>query len=340
MQFIHDSLSKVVGLSRGLIFNLPIYCHFHCYQIMLNSTQFTTIKLTGYIDVGQIKFLFLTLLVLLYIVSILANSILILVICVDQSLHEPMYIFLSNLFVNELYGSATFMPSLVRNILAKSNEVSIVFCYVQIFTMYTYASVEFGNLVIMSYDRSTAICSSLLYNKIMTQRKVCVLIALVWLISFVKVGINLGLNLQLQLCGNVIEKVWCDNYLIVKLACSDTIVNNFYGTTSAVFTIVLPFLLILYSYIKIWRVCLKSSAETTQKAISTCTPHLASLLNFSLGCSFEIFSSRFEKIYMPPLLRVFISVYFVICPPVLNPIMYGMRMSKIKKAFLKKIFPK
>ncbi|XP_066515371.1 olfactory receptor 4B13-like [Hoplias malabaricus] len=304
---------------------------------MDNSTHFTTIVLSGYIEIGQIKYLCFTLLLLLYIAINVANFILILVIFIERSLHEPMYIFLCSLSVNELYGSVAFFPAILTIMLAKSTEIAIVYCYIQIFLLYTYASVEFGNLAIMSYDRYTAICYPLQYNSIMTRNKVCILIVLVWLVSFTKFSINFAINLQLELCGNIVGKVWCDNYLLVKLACSDTTVNNIYGTVGAIFSIVMPFLLILYSYIRIWRACLTSSSETTQKAISTCTPHLASLLNFTIGCSFEIFSSRFDKIYMPPVLRVIISVYFVICPPLLNPIMYGIRMSKIKRAFKKKM---
>uniref|UniRef100_A0A3B1JEU8 Odorant receptor, family 63, subfamily B, member 1 n=1 Tax=Astyanax mexicanus TaxID=7994 RepID=A0A3B1JEU8_ASTMX len=285
---------------------------------MSNSTRYTTIVLAGYMDVGEIKYLYFTILLLLYITIILANSLLIGVISVERTLHEPMYMFLCSLSVNELYGSAAFFPAILTHMLSKSHEVPIAHCYVQIFSLYTYASVELGNLAIMSYDRYTAICYPLLYSSIMTDTRVYTLIGLVWLIS-------------------IMCKVWCDNYLIVKLACSDTTVSNIYGTVGSIISILVPLLLIIYSYIQIWRACLTSSAETTQKAILTCTPHIASLLNFSFGCSFEMFSSRFNKVYMPPVLRVIISVYFVICPPLLNPIMYGIRLTKIKMAFKTKI---
>lgn len=307
---------------------------------MVNSTHFTTIILTGYIEVGLTIYIYFALLILLYITIILANSLLIGIICVERSLHEPMYIFLCCLSLNELYGSAAFVPFILNNVLTTSHEVTITFCYVQIFCLYTYASVEFGSLAIMSYDRYMAICYPLLYSSIMTSNRVCILIVLVWFVSFFKFIVNICLSLRLELCGNVIEKVWCDNYLLVKLSCSDTNVNNIYGVIGAIVTIVLPFILILYSYLKILKVCLNSSVETTQKATATCAPHLVSLLNFSLGCSFEIFSSRFDKIHMPPVLRVIISVYFVICPPILNPIMYGIRLSKIKMAFKKHLYLK
>ncbi|XP_058269175.1 olfactory receptor 1496-like [Hemibagrus wyckioides] len=302
---------------------------------MVNSTHFTTIILTGYFEVGQANYIYFALSIVLYITIILANSLLIGVICVESSLHEPMYILLGCLLFNELYGSAAFFPFILTNLLNTSHEITIASCYVQIFLLYTYASVEFGSLAVMSYDRYMAICYPLVYSSIMTSNRVCILIVLVWLITILKFSINICLSLRLDLCGNVIEKVWCDNYLLVKLACSDTSVNNIYGIFGSIVTIVLPFLLIVYSYMKILRVCLDSSVETTQKAMSTCIPQLVSLLNFALGCSFEIFSSRFDKVHMPSVLRVIISVYFVICPPLLNPIMYGIRLSKIKSAVKK-----
>ncbi|KAM9468678.1 olfactory receptor 4B13-like [Clarias gariepinus] len=307
---------------------------------MDNSTHFTTIILTGYLEVGQNIYIYFVLSIVLYITIILANSLLIGIICVERSLHEPMYTFLCCLSLNELYGSAAFFPFILTNILTASHEVKIASCYGQIFCLYTYASVEFGSLAVMAYDRYMAICYPLLYSTIMTCNKVCILIVLIWVLSFLKFTINIFLSLRLELCGNVIEKVWCDNYLLVKLACSDTNANNIYGIIGGIITIIFPLLLILYSYMKILRVCLTSSVETPKKSLSTCAPHLVSLLNFSLGCSFEIFSSRFDKIHMPPLLRVIISIYFIICPPLLNPIMYGMRLSKIKAAFQKHLYLK
>ncbi|KAI5099000.1 odorant receptor, family E, subfamily 122, member 1 isoform X1, partial [Silurus meridionalis] len=302
---------------------------------MANSTHFTTIILTGYFEVGQTKYIYFALLVILYLIILLANLLLIVVIWLERSLHEPMYIFLCCLSFNELYGSAAFFPFILTNLLSTSNEVTIASCYVQIYCLYTYGAMEFGSLAIMSYDRYIAICYPLLYSSIMTCNRVCILIVLVCVLSFLKFTINIFLSIRLELCGNVMEKVWCDNYLLVKLACSDTSMNNIYGIFGSITTIVLPLMLILYSYIMIMRVCLNSPIETFQKAMTTCAPQLVSLVNFSVGCLFEIFSSRFDKIHMPPVLRVIISVYFVICPPLLNPIMYGIRLSKIKIAFKK-----
>ncbi len=77
--------------------------------------------------------------------------------------------FLCSLSVNELYGSIALFPSLLSNmLLSKIPEVSLTLCHIQIFALYTYASVEFCNLAVMSYDRYVAICYPLEYHRIMS----------------------------------------------------------------------------------------------------------------------------------------------------------------------------
>ncbi|XP_056611973.1 olfactory receptor 11A1-like [Triplophysa dalaica] len=307
---------------------------------MGNSTHYTTVILAGYIDIGNIKYLFFTILILLFFAIIFANQLLIAVICKDRSLHEPMYVLLCSLSINELYGSIGLFPSLLSNmLLSKTPEISLTFCHVQIFVLYTYASAEFCNLAVMSYDRYIAICYPLEYHRIMSPTMTVTLLALGWSISFIKFSITLSVNVQLKLCANVLDKVWCDNYMLVKSACSDTTANNISGIIGTTVTIVAPLALISFSYTQILKICVMSTRETTQKAITTCAPHLISLLNFSIGCVFEIIQSRFDQLNMPPVLRVILSVYFLICPPLVNPIMYGMRLSKIKTALKKMIYP-
>ncbi|XP_044210427.1 olfactory receptor 11A1-like [Thunnus albacares] len=283
-----------------------------------------------YIHIGTLRYLYFMLTVMLYTVIITANTSLIVVICMNRSLHEPMYLFLCSLFVNELYGSTGLFPFLLVQILSDIHTVSTSFCFLQIFCLYTYASVEFFNLAIMSYDRYLAICCPLQYNTRMTSNKALIFITVIWLYSFVKFLITLSLNIRLPLCGNIINSLYCNNYLVVKLACSETKVNNIYGLFGVVLTIIVPLFPILFSYMKILKVCFSGSEQTRQKAVSTCTPHLASLLNFSFGCLFEILQSRFDMSSVSSVLRIILSLYFLIIQPLLNPIMYGLQMSKIR----------
>ncbi|XP_071352689.1 olfactory receptor 10A6-like [Trachinotus anak] len=300
---------------------------------MLNSTASTLSHfiLEAYFHIGNFRYLYFLITALVYFVIIIANSSLIVVICMNRSLHEPMYLFLCSLFVNELYGSTGLFPFLLVQILSDIHTVSVPFCFLQIFCVYTYGSVEFLNLAVMSYDRYLAICYPLQYNTCMTSNHIAVFIIVIWLYSFVKFLITLSLNIRLPLCGNIINSLYCHNYLVVKLACSDTEVNNIYGLFGVVLTILVPLLPILFSYMKILKVCFSGSKQTRQKAVSTCTPHLVSLLNFSFGCCFEILQSRFNMTSVPSMLRIILSLYFLIIQPLLTPVMYGLQMSKIRQ---------
>ncbi|XP_034087743.1 olfactory receptor 11A1-like [Gymnodraco acuticeps] len=296
---------------------------------MVNSTEASYFILTAYSDTGFFKYLYFLIILALYICIIGANVLLIVVICVNRSLHEPMYLFLCSLFVNELYGSTGLFPFLLVQILSDIHTVSAPLCFLQIVCIYSYASIQFSNLAVMSYDRYLAICNPLQYNTRMTSNRVVFLIAVSWLYPFIAIWIMVSLTLSLQLCGNIINKVYCDNFSIVKLACSDTTVNNVYGIIITFFLIMFPVSLTLISYMRILRVCFSGSKQTRQKALSTCTPHLASLLNVSFGSCFEVLQNRFDMKYVPNMLRIVLSLYWLSCQPLFTPVLYGLKMSKI-----------
>ncbi|KAM7398742.1 hypothetical protein PAMP_018058 [Pampus punctatissimus] len=297
---------------------------------MLNSTQVSYFTLTAYFDIGVFKYLFFMIILSLYMLIICSNVLLIVVICMNRSLHEPMYLFLCSLFVNELCGSTALFPFLLVQILSDIHTVSAPFCFLQNFFLYCYGGVEYLNLVIMSYDRYLAICCPLQYNTRMTFNKIALLISVTWLVPLLLCFVMISLSSSLQLCGTIIDKVYCDNYSIIKLACSDTTNNNIYGLFITAVTILGPLILILFTYIKILKICFSGSKQTRQKAVSTCTPHLASLLNFSCGASFEIIQSRFNMNNVPNILRIVLSLYWLTCQPLFNPLLYGLNMSKIR----------
>ncbi|XP_039674560.1 olfactory receptor 52D1-like [Perca fluviatilis] len=307
---------------------------------MVNSTQVSYFTFGAYFNIGLFKYLFFMIIMCFYAVIICTNLLLIVVICMNRSLHEPMYLFLCSLFVNELYGSTGLFPFLLVQILSDIHTVSAPFCFLQIYCLNAYAAIQFINLSIVSYDRYLAICYPLQYNTRMTYDKVAMLITLTWLFPFFAMAVLVFLSSSLQLCGNIINKVYCNNYYVVKLACSDTTVNNIYGLFITCLLIFGPLILILYTYFKIFKVCFSGSKQTRQKAVSTCTPHLASLLNFSFGGFFEIVQSRFDMSSVPMMLRIFLSLYFLTCQPIFNPLMFGLQMTKIRSLCKTLVFGK
>ncbi|XP_020788062.1 olfactory receptor 11A1-like [Boleophthalmus pectinirostris] len=307
---------------------------------MANFSQVSHFTLGAYFDTGPLKWLYFVIILAVYVLIVLSNLLLIVVICLNRTLHEPMYLFLCSLFVNELYGSTALFPFLLLQILKDLHTIPAPFCFLQIFCIFSYGHVEFLTLAVMSYDRYLAICFPLQYHSNMTHAKVFILIALTWLLLFLAILILISLSAPLPLCGNVINKVYCDNYSVVKLACFDTTVNNIYGLIQLFLITVLPSSLILFTYFRIFKVCFRGSKQTQQKAITTCTPHLASLLNFSFGVSFEIIQSRFNMSSVPNLLRIILSLYFLTVQPLFNPVMYGLKMSKIRSSCRKTLLGK
>ncbi|XP_034741927.1 olfactory receptor 10A6-like [Etheostoma cragini] len=297
---------------------------------MMNSSYVSYFTLAAYFDTDLFKYLYFLLLLSLYVFIVCANVLLIVVICVNRSLHEPMYLFVVSLFVNELYGSTGLFPFLLVQILSDIHTVSAPFCFLQMFCVYTYGGVEFTTLATMSYDKYLAICYPLQYHTHMTFNKVVVLITVTWSLPFFAVFVTTALSASLQLCGNIINKVYCDNYYIIKLACYDTTVNNVYELVAVFLIVCVPVSVILYTYMRILKVCFSGSKQTRQKAVSTCTPHLASLINFSFGSLFLILQSRFDMSSIPNMLQIMLSLYFFTCQPIFNAVIYGLSMSKIR----------
>ncbi|XP_029936092.1 olfactory receptor 4K1-like [Myripristis murdjan] len=301
---------------------------------MENSTQVVSFVLTMYGNIGNLRYLYFILAMLLYIFVIFVNAVVIVIIFVDINLHEPMYLILCGLLANEIYGSTSLLPCLMAQILSDTHEISVFYCHIQIFCIHTYAGVEYSILTVMAYDRYVCICKPLHYNVIVTKRKIQKVIVAVWIYIFVEVGILLSFTIRLKLCGNTINQVFCSNYLVTKLSCSlhtemSHITDLVFGL---VFTVAVPTGFISFTYIKILGVCLNSSTETKQKAVSTCTPHLVSLLNFSFGCFYDLITQRIDLSFVPYPLHGISSMYILICQPLLSPIMYGLKLSKIRHA--------
>uniref|UniRef100_A0A8C6THW7 G-protein coupled receptors family 1 profile domain-containing protein n=1 Tax=Neogobius melanostomus TaxID=47308 RepID=A0A8C6THW7_9GOBI len=300
---------------------------------MLNSTPVTHFVLGAYMDIGLLKYPVFVFLLLWYAAILLSNLLLIAVISQSRSLHEPMFVFMCALFVNEVYGSTAIFPMLLSQILHEAHVITRAACLLQIFCLYSYGGTEFSLLTLMSYDRYLAICCHLQYSSSMTPTKMAALITLCWSYNLiVNLFITYGLTGRLKPCGNVIDKVYCDNYLMVKLSCSDAMVSKIFGSVHFVCYVLGLVGLILYSYARILRVCLRSSKRARQTALSTCVPHLLSFLNFSFGGLFEVMQSRFDMSAVSTPLRVFLSLHWLTVQPLASPVIYGLKMTKIRQA--------
>ncbi|XP_029967064.1 olfactory receptor 11A1-like [Salarias fasciatus] len=305
---------------------------------MANSSEIPSFVLGAYGNIGELKYLYFSIMLPWYVSICLANTVVIVVVYVDKGLHEPMYILLCNLCVNEIGGSTSLYPLLLSQVLSETHEVSFPWCFLQMCCIYTSASVEFCSLAAMAYDRYMSICYPLHYHAAMSTGKVFMIILLVWLYSFLSFMLTYSFLIGLKFCGNVIDKVFCDSQLIIKLACSASALSYLSDVCFVVLSVWIPFTLILASYLKILAVCLNTSKENKQKAVSTCVPQIVSVSNLFVGCVFHFIDSRIEATQVPDKVRVILSVYLLVCQPMITPFMYGFKLPKIKQSFRRFVF--
>ncbi|XP_039633549.1 olfactory receptor 5AN1-like [Perca fluviatilis] len=295
----------------------------------MNFSEVTYFYLSDYNGMEGFKPLYFCIFLIIYITIVAENVVLIRLVYCEKTLHEPMYFLLCNLAVNGLYGSTALLPAVLSNLLSHSYEISLPFCQTQIYALHTYTITEFTILAAMSYDRYVAICYPLLYHSIMSQR-VVKLIAFTWLYPMLAFVIVLIFTLRLRFCGRTIDKVYCMNYSLVKLACTDTSIVNIVGLLSVVLYSLPQIIMICYSYAHILRICVLSFSKSKLKALRTCTPHLIAITNYSIGCFFEIAQSRFNISHLPYQSKLFLSLYFLIFPSILNPVIYGLSIQIIR----------
>ncbi|KAG8430686.1 hypothetical protein GDO86_020126 [Hymenochirus boettgeri] len=286
-------------------------------------------------EMTKIKYLYSVIVLLFFTMIILSNCSVILIIVLHKSLQEPMYIFISALCVNGLYGSVIFFPSLFINLLSQIQTISYIGCIIQIFGIHTYIGCEVTVLAIMAFDRYVCICNPLRYNSIMTYDLMFRLITVAWLYNVVLISILVILTIRLPLCDSVIQKIYCDNWSVVKLSCIDTTVNNIYGLLITSVMGLLPGCIYL-SYFQILRVCMKSSKDFRAKAVYTCTPHMVLLNYFSSNILTEILLLRFP-VNMPYEVQIIVSLQSYVIAPLLNPLIYGLKLKEIRVKILEKL---
>ncbi|XP_018431026.1 PREDICTED: olfactory receptor 51L1-like [Nanorana parkeri] len=214
-----------------------------------------------------------------FLMIILSNFTVVSTVYLNQSLHQPMYVFISALCTNGLYGSTSLFPSLIVNLFHKTQIISYAACIMQIFCIYSYVSCEMSILTAMAYDRYVCICNPLRYATIMTLTKAFKIIIGVLLYSFIIILVHIILTMRLPLCDNVILKIYCDNWSSVRLSCIDTTLNNVYGLFFTVTMLGVMPLLVALSYVQILKVCTKSK-NNQSKAMQACSLHLLTLLYY------------------------------------------------------------
>ncbi|KAG8431252.1 hypothetical protein GDO86_019176, partial [Hymenochirus boettgeri] len=278
-----------------------------------NRTKTTDFVLIGIEGPQTVKLVLYYVLLILYIMTLCGNLVIIVLFLESQHLRSPLYFFLSNLALSDIFLSTSVVPNLLCTLLKGRQSMSIIGCVVQVFAC----------------GSSTAAECNLLTDNL------CANLALwSWLVSLVYSVIVVIEILNLDFCGcNVINYIFCDISPLLEISCSN---NSLFQLTIIVISIpgvLFVFVFIIVSYVNISIAIFHiPSNPGRQKAFSTCSSHLIVVCTY-----FGILTAKYTVLSKGVSLNMnkAISLLYTAVTPLLNPIIYSLRNKDIRMALTK-----
>lgn len=298
-----------------------------------NGTGVGEFLLLGITDDPQQQQILFWAFLCMYLVTVAGNTLIFLAISSDARLHTPMYFFLANLSFVDVCFTTNLIPRLLASHVAGTGTISYAHCLTQMYFLISFANVDTFLLAAMALDRFVAICYPLQYHTIITHKLCVALAATVWLCSGLISLVHTVLMSRLSFCSSVpaISHFYCDAYLLMKLACSDTRVNQrvFLG---AVVLFVAPCILIVVSYARIAVAVFQiPSAKGRHKAFSTCSSHLSVVILF-YGTVLGIYIRPPDSFSTQDTVA---TIMYTVVTPMLNPFIYSLRNQDMKKTVIR-----
>ncbi|XP_048838544.1 olfactory receptor 8U1-like [Brienomyrus brachyistius] len=276
-----------------------------------------------------------SILLITYLITIISNVGILVLIIMERSLQQPMYLLFCNLSFNDILGNTNVMPRILSDLLSNDRSISYVECVTQAFCNQTSATAAHTILMIMAFDRYVAICNPLRYSSVMTTSMVLKLSVCAWGFAILMVSVLLGLTIRLKLCRTLIVNMYCDNASLFKLSCQDVTINNIYGLAFTAVLLTSSMGSIALTYFRIVTICVtRNNKELNSKALQTCTSHLVVYM-IMLWTGF--ISIIFHRIQIDSSYRKLSNLLFFIIPGNLNPIIYAIQTKELKTK-MKKIF--
>ncbi|MBZ3871495.1 Olfactory receptor 7C2 [Sciurus carolinensis] len=299
-----------------------------------NQTHVAEFLLLGLSEDPDLQPVLFGLFLSMYLVTVLGNLLIILVITSDPHLHTPMYFFLCNLSLTDICSTSTLVPKMLLNIQTESKAINYGGCLTQVYFFVVFIGMDNLLLTVMAYDRYVAICHPLHYMVIMNPRLCVLLVLICLLISTVDALLHTLMLLRLSFCKHLeIPHFFCDLTEILKMACSDTFINNIVVYLSTILLGIGPVSGIIFSYTRIVSSILRiPSTGGKYKAFSTCGSHL-SVVSLFYGTAIGVYlSSAFTD---SPRKAIVASVIYALVTPMLNPFIYSLRNKDMKGALRK-----
>ncbi|KAM9720811.1 olfactory receptor 1N2 [Dama dama] len=302
----------------------------------VNQTTLSDFLLLGISEQPEEQTLLFVIFLGMYLVTMMGNLLIILAITSDPHLHTPMYFFLANLSITDACFTSASIPKLLINVHSQSQTISYSGCFAQLYFLLVFGGLDNLLLAVMAYDRYVAICQPLHYSTTMSPQLCALMLSICWVLTNCPALTHTLLLTRVAFCAHkTIPHFYCDPSALLKLACSDTRINELMIIIMGLMFLTAPLLLIVLSYVRIsWAVFGISSPGGRWKAFSTCGSHLTVVLLF--------YGSLMGVYLLPPSTHSAeresrAAILYMVIIPMLNPFIYSLRNKDMNEA-LSKLF--
>ncbi|XP_045659886.1 olfactory receptor 2G3-like [Ursus americanus] len=287
--------------------------------------------LLGFSDQPQLETVLLLVVSVMYVLTLVGNTAIILVSYLNPKLHTPMYFFLSNLSFLDLCFTTSIVPQMLWNLQGPTKSISYAGCVTQLYVALGLGSTECVLLTVMAYDRFNAICRPLHYGVIMHPKLLRHLAAVAWVSGFVGSMVQTIFVFRLPLCSHHrVDDFMCEVPALIKIACVNTAFLEHELSVASVLYVVIPLGLILVSYGCIAGGALRMrSAEGRRRAFATCGSHLLVVILF-FGTLISVYIQ--PRSSYPENHSKFLTLFYTVVTPSLNPLIYTLRNKEVKWA--------
>ncbi|KAM9173779.1 olfactory receptor 52R1-like [Pangshura tecta] len=271
----------------------------------------------------------------MYAIAVLGNFSILFIIKRNLSIQGPMFYFLCMLAVTDLVISTSTVPKMLGIFWFNSREISFSACLTQMYFVHCFSGMESGILVAMAFDRYVAICHPLRHSTILTNSVVAKIGLAVMLRSGITTLPYPFLARHWPYCRtNIIPHFYCGHIAVVKLACTDIRISSYYGLFHLLSMIGMDVFFIAVSYTLILRAIFRLPTKDARlKTFGTCISHLCAISALYIPDLSSSLIQRFGHNVPLHVLILITSVYQLV-PPMLHPIIYGMRTKQIRDRLL------
>nr|XP_056714767.1 olfactory receptor 51G2-like [Euleptes europaea] len=275
----------------------------------------------------------------MYFVSIAGNCTILFMIKTDQTLHEPMYYFLSMLALSDLGLSSATLPTMLSVLWFNHRWIHFDACLTQMYFIHTFSIIESGILLSMAFDRLVAIRNPLRYTSVLTNEAIVKIGVGVFLRAAFLVFPTAFLLKRLQYGRtNVLSYSFCLHQDILNVVRSDRRTSSIYGLMVVLSSMAVDSVLLIVSYIMILKTVLSIASKVERlRALNTCISHICAVLTFYIPMIGLSMIHRYGK-NAPPVVHILMANVYLLVPPLMNPVVYSVKTKQIRTRIIRKFW--